>query len=60
MKAATLLAMPLVALAANRTHYGDPNTILGCLSDEVKAKITGLGKKENKLLNKKNYAYMPV
>jgi hypothetical protein len=47
-------------LAANRTHYGDPNTILGCLSDEVKAKITGLGKKENKLLNKTNYAYMPV
>lgn len=42
--AAYLLSAVPAAFAGqlNRTHYGDPNTIFGCLSDEVKAKINGL------------------
>jgi hypothetical protein len=47
----SVLLTSFVALAsgaANRTHYGDPNTHLlaPCLPDEVKAQITGLAGKE--------------
>jgi hypothetical protein len=46
-KLTTLLSLaPALApaLAANRTHYGDPNThpLQPCLADEVRAQITGL------------------
>ena len=38
----TLVLGVFVATTSARTHYGDPNTIFGCLPDEVKATITGL------------------
>jgi hypothetical protein len=40
----SFVALASASGAANRTHYGDPNTHLlaPCLPDEVKAKITGL------------------
>ena len=46
-KLTTLLSLaPALApaLAANRTHYGDPNPhpLQPCLADEVRAQITGL------------------
>ncbi len=42
--ALSLTLLAAAGLAANRTHYGDPNThpLAPCLPDEVKAKINGL------------------